>query len=717
MTSQHLRWRPDRTVLVSSDDAEVWMFGGDGPVRLAGRLAGPLARSIDVGGDEEAILERAELWGLPPARAREILGKWRLSGHVIDEADAPWATPSTSVRLMHAAEGLDDTDRFAIALRAVGVDVVEDAEAPLVVVVPHALAMGSLDVREPHIAVCIRGSRAMVSPVLVAGERGRCPACLDARLRHRQSAEVVGAQRVGLDVPPPHPIVHPSAVAACAAAVVQIVGAPEWERDITAFDTARATMQRHAVVPVPGCPGCDPDGATVRMRHLDGPLALEPEAFDDGGGGGYRTLDPEDTWDDHAHLVNDVVGLVPYVVPGPMRELRSYSSGLNAAAIDDPVAFSSKLRSGAGGKGITRSGARAGALAEALERGGLRATGREPHRRARMAELQGAIHPNDIELFSDAQLRRAQGLAAFGMQNLPDKEGHRPIPLPFDVDAEHDWSPVADLRTGDVRWLPSTLVWFDWPHLPPGSYRGSSNGAAAGNTLEEAVLQGLLELVERDSVALWWHPMCRRPAFDLEAWDDPRIAAALAPQRALGTDVWVLDLTSDLGIPAAVAVAQGMRVTSAPMMGYGAHVDPVLAVVRALTELAQLQTVVVRADESAFDSAGAGEKRWFSTVTVDSEPWLAPHGLVAPPPSPTYSSIGDAIDHVASRIERAGMSVLWSDASRPDVSLSIVRTYAPGMRHFWNRYGPGRLYDVPPTIGWRDGGYSEADLNPWAMIL
>lgn len=716
MTGLGLRWRPDRTVRVSADDAEVWMFGGDGPIRLAGLGSGPLARSVDSGGDEAAIIDRAVEWGFPEDRSRELLGKWRASGHVVDQAPERTAV---AVRLQDATDGLGDAQVLANALRAIGVDVVDDGEAPLVIIAPHALAFAEIgeSVEEPFIAVCCRGSRAIVSPVLVTGERGRCPACMDSRLRHRMSAEVVGAQRVGLRVPPPSPIINASAVAACASAVAQLASATDLERNITAFDVASATMQRHPVVPVPGCSSCDPDGATVRMRHLEGPLSLAEEAFDDGGGGGYRTLDPEDTWDDHAHLVNDVVGLVPYVVPGPKRELRSYSSGLNTAAVDDPVAYSSKLRSGAGGKGITRSGARAGALAEALERGLMRATGAEPSRRARMADLDGAIHPNDIELFSDAQLRRAEGLAAFDMLGVPDEAGHRPVPVPFDTQIEHEWSPVAELRTGRVRWLPSSLVWFDWPGLPPGSYRGSSNGAAAGNTVEEAVLQGLLELVERDSVALWWHPMCRRPAFDLEAWDDPRIAAAITPQRAMGTEFWVLDLTSDLGIPAAAAVALGYEGTAAPLMGYGAHVDPVVAVVRALTELAQMQTMVARGGAEWLDGAGPGEKRWFSQVSIDNEPWLAPHGLVSPPPSPSHATMGEAIDDVASRIERAGMTVLWSDTSRPDVSLSVVRTYAPGMRHFWNRYAPGRLYDVPPRIGWRDAGYGEADLNPWAMIL
>ena len=93
--------------------------------------------------------------------------------------------------------------------------------------------------------------------------------------------------------------------------------------------------------------------------------------------------------------------------------------------------------------------------------------------------------------------------------------------------------------------------------------------------------------------------------------------------------------------------------------------------------------------------------------------YIAAKGAEIGVPAPNHAMLTE----IVTRVERAGMTALWADASRPDVSLSVVRTFAPGMRHFWNRYAPGRLYDVPPRLGWRDGGYTEADLNPWAMIL
>ena len=63
--------------------------------------------------------------------------------------------------------------------------------------------------------------------------------------------------------------------------------------------------------------------------------------------------------------------------------------------------------------------------------------------------------------------------------------------------------------------------------------RADSNGCAAGSVLEEAVLQGLLELIERDAVALWWYNRLRRPAVDLESADDRiRLGAHASLRRA-----------------------------------------------------------------------------------------------------------------------------------------------------------------------------------------
>src|SRR5215470_7634731 len=61
------------------------------------------------------------------------------------------------------------------------------------------------------------------------------------------------------------------------------------------------------------------------------------------------------------------------------------------------------------------------------------------------------------------------------------------------------------LTWGEVRYLPAAFCYYDYPQPDEQTYcLACSNGCAAGNTLAEAILQGFLELVERDAVALWW---------------------------------------------------------------------------------------------------------------------------------------------------------------------------------------------------------------------
>lgn len=727
-TGMPVNWRIGRVARVSADDAEVWLFGGAGPVRLAGRHAGPLARAVDGTRTLADVIAAAGSAGMDSADAERLALRWFEAGHLVEvtQDGTDERVPAPRVRVVDRT----GRSRFRQVLSAAGL-AVEDSPEPndavlSVLVVDDLVEVASEqvpDATRPMIAVQLAGERALVSPLL--GRGLACPDCLAARIRTRRLPEFVAAARVGLVVPPA-PSIHRDAADSLAAGVVvataHACAAAEpvphpLASAVTVIDPRSAQVERHELVPLPGCATCDPDGPVVNATHLDGPLAVVQESAA-ADGGGLRARDPDETWAAYAHLISDVVGIVPYVRPTGRPELRAFTAGPNVAAVDDPVLLRSRLRSGAGGKGVTISAARTGALAEALERTSLRARGGEPCRRGRMADIPNAWHPNDLQLFSEEQLRRAEVLRALEIDD-PAASGHHRVPAPFDVEAEHDWSPVADLSTGETHWLPSSLVWFDWPGLPAHYPSGSSNGAAAGNTVHEALLQGLLERVERDSVALWWHPRCRRPAFDLQAWDDPRIAAALAPQHALGTDVWVLDVTSDLGIPAAAAVAVGVdALPQVPLMGYGAHVDPVIAVVRALTELAQMQApLTMAAGEVPLDGLGPHELAWFAEVTVESEPWLAPHGVVSPPDAPDHRDIGEALDDVRDRVTARGYSVLWADCTRPDVGLPVVRTWVPGLRHFWNRYAAGRLYDVPPVLGWCTPGYTEADLNPRPMIL
>ena len=115
----------------------------------------------------------------------------------------------------------------------------------------------------------------------------------------------------------------------------------------------------------------------------------------------------------------------------------------------------------------------------------------------------------------------------------------------------------------------------------PGFARADSNGCAAGNCVEEAALQGLLELVERDAVAIWWFNAVRMPAAEMASFASDYVSAWIARYESLGCRVWALDITADIAVPVFAAIAAGPD--GRVIYGFGAHADPEIALVRALT--------------------------------------------------------------------------------------------------------------------------------------
>jgi ribosomal protein S12 methylthiotransferase accessory factor len=245
-----------------------------------------------------------------------------------------------------------------------------------------------------------------------------------------------------------------------------------------------------------------------------------------------------------------------------------------------------------------------------------------------------------------------------------------------------------------------------------------SNGNAAGSSVEDAILHGFLELVERDAVALWWYNRTSQPAVCLGSFEDAWIDRLSGSYRTLGREVWVLDVTSDLGIPVMAAISRRTdKAAEDIMFGFGAHFDPRIAARRALTELGQLLPAVagVQADGSGYGLEDPHLVSWWTRATVGNQPYLSPGAGQPVRIAADYGYIPRGyldLDGVCTAARGAGLDILVLDQTRPDIKMPVVKVVVPGLRHFWPRFAPGRLFDVPVQLGrlTRPTGYSE--LNP-----
>jgi ribosomal protein S12 methylthiotransferase accessory factor len=482
---------------------------------------------------------------------------------------------------------------------------------------------------------------------------------------------------------------------------------------IISLDLLGSTIVRHYVAARPQCPSCG------REELRDPGRAPAPFELGAGGkllmtSGGYRTVASGVTvarFRKHVSALTGVVSRLERIetdLPLNTNYLATHNFSFRPETVHE---LRAGLSGGSFGKGSTAEQGEASALMEAIERYSGIFQGDEIRATRRFIDFPSgdAIRPNDVLLFSDAQLRQARG-----PMTDPDTP---PAPAPFDPSAELEWSPVWSLRDKQFRYLPTGLLYFFYKG--PSAYwtHADSNGCAAGNTREEAIVQGFLELVERDAYAIWWYNRLQRPEADLRQFDDSYIRDLQTQLAEAGRRLWVLDVTSDLGIPTFVTVAHWMEGSQEFIdFGSGAHFDARIAVLRAMTELSQFLSIGLMGarsqNPSSQDSSGDG----FPLFRLQDHPYLTPSGT-----SVVRSDVGAKFGRLDTReqvtacvniAKREGLDFLVLDQTRPDIEVPVVRVIVPGLRHFYRRFAPGRLYDVPVKLGLRDRPLPENELNP-----
>lgn len=572
------------------------------------------------------------------------------------------------------------------------------------------------------------GTQAWIGPFF--GSETACWHCLAHRLWTHRRAEAYVQQVLGRTgvVPRPAAAVPPSQHATAHLVALE---AAKWlagyrhpnHQAVWSLDTLTMQGRHHAVSRRPQCPSCgDPELMRERAAAPVRPVSRRKAST---VGGGHRAMTAEQVLDRYRHLVSPVSGVVSDIRRdrrGPAF-LNAYRAGANLAAGPRGLTHIRQgLRGEHGGKGVTAVQAEASALCEALERYSGSFHGDELRIRASLRDLgDEAVHPNAIQLIDERQYanRAAWNASHSAFQWI----GQR-----FEERTPVDWTPVWSLTGGHRRLVPTSLLYYGTPPTAgSAALSADSNGNAAGSSIEDALLQGFFELVERDAVALWWYNRTRMPAVDLDAFatTDGWIDRLREVHRSLHREVWVLDLTTDLGVPAMVALS---RRTDKPAeditFGFGAHLDPRVALTRALTELNQLLPAVVGvdADGRGYTCDQADARRWWQTATVENQSYLRPAGgtLALRPDSYDHQPSTDLLDDVR-RIEDMvaghGLELLVLDQTRPDIGLPVAKVIVPGLRHFWARFAPGRLFDVPVRLGRVATPTPYEELNPVPIFV
>ena len=621
-----------------------------------------------------------------------------------------------------------------------------------------------LEAKAPWLLLRPRGMEALFGPVFRADRQGPCWDCLANRLRNHKEVHGFLRHVAGEEAAFKPFAAEPAALEAVygliAAEIVKWLvldeAAPLHEQAISMHVGAFASS-KHLVMRRPQCPACG-DEALHRPDRPPAPLCLKASPKPHRNSGGARAVTPEATLAKYRHLVSPISGVVTWLTRTTDEDdswLHVHWAGSNPAMRSRSLSsLRRSLRSKSAGKGSTREQSEVSALCEAIERYSGAYYGDEIRIRGRFIDFaaeDAAVHPNDVQLFSDHQLDNAESINAKG-------HPYNIVPPRLDPDAEIDWTPVWSFTQRRHRYLPTSMLYgMSAEQRGVADLIADSNGCAAGNTLEEAILQGFYELVERDAFAIWWYNRLRVPGVDLASFDDEFLASAADYYGRCEREVWMLDVTSDIGIPSFVALSRRPDAESEDIIyGAGAHADPRLAALRAVCELNQCLTWLPRPGggsgrddpsgrpgppvqqgppsqpgmQSRSSQSGPTARpmiddpfalNWWKTARIADCSWLVPETdtpckQVAQYPVIETTDSRDDVEHCRALVEARGMEFLVLDQTRPDIGMPVARVIVPGMRHFWARFAPGRLYDVPVAMGFRKHPLAEADLNPAPVI-
>lgn len=318
-----------------------------------------------------------------------------------------------------------------------------------------------------------------------------------------------------------------------------------------------------------------------------------------------------------------------------------------------------------GGKGITAEHAKASAMMEGFER--------------YSAEKQdeNTITGTVSEISSKGKIIDIESL------NLPKdfrKENMDILNL--------EWNVCHDLISSDDYYVPSNAIYHPYVNdnnMVQSLFKSNTNGLASGNSLEEAILHGIFEVIERDAWSIFELTHKNSSQIDPDSIESKTINDALLKFSENEINIKLMDLTADIDVPTIAASADDTLLKDAGLLtlGIGTHLDPEVAILRALTEVAQSRATqihgaredTVRADFAR--TAGYERMKRINKYYFDDEENKISLNDIE---NRSTDSITEDIDIVLDELKANEIEhVLYYDLTRPELDVNVVRVVIPTM--------------------------------------
>ena len=256
------------------------------------------------------------------------------------------------------------------------------------------------------------------------------------------------------------------------------------------------------------------------------------------------------------------------------------------------------------------------------------------------------------------------------------------LPARSDPESESPWVMGYDIMNDEEIFVPANAVFFPMSHKYKWLFRPNTNGLASGNKIEEAIFHGLTEVIERDAWSLV--EASHIPPPNIQNIVDGLIGELLNKFSKAMVAVYLKDITSDIGISTCAAASDDIKLKDPTLLmsGAGAHTNANVAILRALTEVAQSRLTQIhgaREDtinaklykQAGYEKIKQYNKNWFDTSRTRDYREMK---------SCDTDDFLDDIKYMMKRLKEAGLNrVIVVDLTREEIGIPVVRVIVPGL--------------------------------------
>ena len=258
---------------------------------------------------------------------------------------------------------------------------------------------------------------------------------------------------------------------------------------------------------------------------------------------------------------------------------------------------------------------------------------------------------------------------------------------PYNPSSLLEWVGAYDLLNKEEVFVSANAVYH--PYDSPGQcqklFLSNTNGLASGNVLEEAILHGLLEVIERDAIST--AQFTRDLGKEIVLTEEDGYLYEISRKfKDSGIDLKIWLVPTDTGIPTIIAATDDVKLKDPALlvMGAGSHLKPEIAVARAITEAAQSRVVQIQGAREDTDREGFIRSVGYDRMKRLNWFWFEEGEKISLSEVQDFSkrSPAENIGVILEKLKGLTEKVLVVNLSREEVAVPVVRVIIPGFELF-----------------------------------